>query len=96
MMLGNSIFSDQLTKLLTYIFNCRYRHTSQVLDVFQINATKAVEWLHNTYNVTLKKDLDDANSNVQGIAKRLRFERVRYMTEKIGDKLYLQKPTIVD
>jgi hypothetical protein len=76
--------------LLTDMANeSRYRHTKEVLEVFSINTSKAVQWVHDTYARTLKKDIDEANENVMEISKKLRQVRIKFMSEKVGQQLYV-------
>jgi hypothetical protein len=77
--------------LLTDMANeSRYKHTKEVLQAYQENTNKAVEWLHETYRKTLHKDLDDAISNVQDLVKKLRQERIKNYRSIVGDKMYVR------
>jgi hypothetical protein len=60
-----------------------------VLEVFSINTTKAVQWVHDTYNRTLKKDIDESNENVMEISKKLRQTRIKYINDKVGSQQYV-------
>lgn len=77
--------------LLTDMANpARFRHTKTVLNSYQTNVTAAVKWLLETFNRTLKKDLDEAEGAVLSIAKQLRQERLAYMnSSNIGRDMYL-------
>lgn len=76
--------------LLTDIANTeRYQHTRRVFDAYQRSLTESIQWLHDVFKRTLKKDLDDAEDGVLTIAKKLRQYRVSYIQIKIGNQLYL-------
>lgn len=68
----------------------RYRHTKEVFEAYEKNTSKALEWLHETYKRTLKKDLDDAEDSVLGLAKKLRQERLRGFSEIVGNRIHNQ------
>lgn len=51
--------------ILTDIANeNRYNHTKTVLESYQTNATKAVDWIHVTYKKTLDEDLSSQIGNI--------------------------------
>lgn len=76
--------------LLTDIANTsRYQHTKDVISSFQNNTAKALEWLHETYKTTLRKDLDESDNVVVGLAKHLRDERIKYIKESVGNQIYV-------
>lgn len=83
------ILAFSLEISISHFFHRRYRHTKEVLEAFQVNTSKAVEWLHETYRKSLQKDVDEANKNVLDLVKKLRLERIRSFSEKVGDKLYV-------
>ncbi|XP_055599512.1 uncharacterized protein LOC129748787 isoform X2 [Uranotaenia lowii] len=68
----------------------RYRHTKHVLEGFQHNVEKSVQWVHNTYQETLKKDLNEADQNVMLVAKQLREVRKRFLAQRFGAKIYVR------
>lgn len=71
----------------------RFSHTKNVLEAYQMNTAKAVEWLFATYKKTLDEDLTAQIDNIKVLAFRLRRERVRHFKEIVGNKLYT-KPFI--
>ncbi|CAG9797344.1 unnamed protein product [Chironomus riparius] len=66
----------------------RYKHTKNVLEAYQTNTAKAVEWLFATYKKTLDEDLTTQIDNIKVLAFRLRRERVRHFKEIVGNKMY--------
>ena len=78
-----------MSKLLKTLFYRRYRHTKEVLEAYQLNTAKAVEWLHDTFQKTLSKDFEDANVNVIELVKKLRQERIKNFSAKVGKKIYI-------
>lgn len=83
--------------LLTDIANDqRYQHTKDVISSFQSNTTKAMEWLHETYKNSLKKDLDDSDNVVIGLAKQLRDERMKYIKDTVGSQIYVPPVGVSD
>lgn len=80
--------------LLTDIANAeRYQHSRHVFDVYRNSLNESIQWLHEVFKRTLKKDLDDAEDGVLHQAKRLRQYRANYIQIKIGNKLYLPPET---
>ncbi|XP_065080010.1 uncharacterized protein LOC135702881 [Ochlerotatus camptorhynchus] len=80
-----------LIYMLTDMVNpARFRHTKHVLEGFQANVEKSVEWIYSTYNNTLKKDLNDADQEVISIAKQLREIRQQYINQRMGSKTYVR------
>ncbi|XP_050077781.1 uncharacterized protein LOC126564731 [Anopheles maculipalpis] len=78
-----------LIYLLTDMVNpARYQHTRDVFGVFSANVTKAVNWLHECYNETLKQDFDSADQAATLLAKHLREERLRYIVSKMPNRSY--------
>lgn len=76
--------------LLTDLANpIRYNHTKRVLDAFQNNLNLAVTWLFDTFNKTLRKDLNHSEDNVVSLAKELRHERLEYIARTIGTNVYV-------
>uniref|UniRef100_A0A182W6F3 Uncharacterized protein n=1 Tax=Anopheles minimus TaxID=112268 RepID=A0A182W6F3_9DIPT len=83
-----------LIYLLTDMVNpARYQHTRDVFSVFSTNVSKAVHWLHECYNETLKQDFDAADQAATLLAKNLREERLRYIMNRMPNKIYI-RPTI--
>uniref|UniRef100_A0A182RDR9 Uncharacterized protein n=1 Tax=Anopheles funestus TaxID=62324 RepID=A0A182RDR9_ANOFN len=80
-----------LIYLLTDMVNpARYQHTRDVFRVFNTNVSKAVHWLHECYNETLKQDFDSADQAATLLAKHLREERLRYIVSKMPNKIYIR------
>ncbi|XP_052898325.1 uncharacterized protein LOC128305076 [Anopheles moucheti] len=80
-----------LIYLLTDMVNpARYQHTRDVFSVFSANVSKAVHWLHECYNETLKQDFDVADQAATLLAKHLREERLRYLVSKMPNKIYIR------
>uniref|UniRef100_A0A182SMG1 Uncharacterized protein n=1 Tax=Anopheles maculatus TaxID=74869 RepID=A0A182SMG1_9DIPT len=80
-----------LIYLLTDMVNpARYQHTRDVFGVFSANVTKAVHWLHECYNETLKQDFDSADQAATLLAKHLREERLRYIVSKVPNRSYIR------
>uniref|UniRef100_A0A182K1H9 Uncharacterized protein n=1 Tax=Anopheles christyi TaxID=43041 RepID=A0A182K1H9_9DIPT len=80
-----------LIYLLTDMVNpARYQHTRDVFGVFSANVSKAVHWLHECYNETLKQDFDSADQVATLVAKNLREERLRYMGSRMPNKIYVR------
>lgn len=76
--------------LLTDLANpIRYNHTKRVLDAFQNNLNLAVTWLFETFNKSLRKDINHSEDNVITLAKELRHERLEYIARTIGTNLYV-------
>lgn len=71
----------------------RYQHTKNVLEAYQVNTTKAIDWLFSTYKKTLDEDLTAQIDNIKVLAFRLRRERVKHFKEIVGNKMYT-KPFI--
>lgn len=83
--------------LLTDIANdSRYQHTKDVINSFQNNTAKALEWLHETYKNSLRKDLDDSDNIVIGLAKHLRDERIKYIKDSVGSQIYVPPVDNID
>lgn len=75
--------------LLTDIANIdRYHHTQRVMNAYHESLDNSMKWLHETFERTLRKDLNDAENTVLAIAKRLRQHRMNYIQLKVGNKSY--------
>uniref|UniRef100_A0A182J4X9 Uncharacterized protein n=1 Tax=Anopheles atroparvus TaxID=41427 RepID=A0A182J4X9_ANOAO len=80
-----------LIYLLTDMVNpARYQHTRDVFGVFGANVTKAVHWLHECYDETLRQDYGTADQAATLLAKTLREERLRFIAGKVPNKLYVR------
>jgi hypothetical protein len=66
----------------------RYKHTKSVLDAYQTNTAKALEWIHATYKKSLDEDLTAQIDNIKVLAFRLRRERVKNYKDIVGNKIY--------
>ncbi|XP_064541952.1 uncharacterized protein synr [Drosophila montana] len=64
------------TYLITDIANAaRYEHTSRVFSSYESNISKTCTWLYDTFNKTLRGDLDKAEETVRRLARTLREHR---------------------
>uniref|UniRef100_A0AAG5DHP5 Uncharacterized protein n=1 Tax=Anopheles atroparvus TaxID=41427 RepID=A0AAG5DHP5_ANOAO len=80
-----------LIYLLTDMVNpARYQHTRDVFGVFGANVTKAVHWLHECYDETLRQDYGTADQAATLLAKTLREERLRFIAGRVPNKLYVR------
>lgn len=66
----------------------RYKHTKNVLESYQSNTAKAIDWLYATYKKSLDEDLTSQIDNIKVLAFRLRRERIRHFKEIVGNKMY--------
>lgn len=62
----------------------RSKQIKVILDVYHRNTIKALEWVHDTYEKTVQKNFQDAEQNVQEIAKRIRSERLKFIGVSMG------------
>lgn len=62
----------------------RYQHTKHVLDAYQTGLSQSIIWLHEVFQNTLKKDLQDAEIDVKKLSEKLRQLRSDYIRSKIG------------
>ncbi|XP_055837392.1 uncharacterized protein LOC129905828 [Episyrphus balteatus] len=53
----------------------RYNHVTKVLETYEENMQNASSWLYETYNSTLRKDFDKAESTVKTLSGKLRSHR---------------------
>lgn len=87
----SSAVRHALIYILTDMANdTRYKHTKNVLESYQLNTTKAVDWIHSTYQKTLDEDLTSQINNIKALAFRLRRERIKYFKDVVGNKLYIR------
>lgn len=69
------------TYMVTDVSNlARYEHTSKVFISYESNISKALSWLHETFNKTLRHDFDRAEETVSALAKTLRDHREEIFT----------------
>lgn len=71
----------------------RYRHTKSVLEAFQNNTAKALDWVQVTYKKSLDEDLTTQIDNIKALTFRLRKERIKHFKAIVGNKIYV-KPMI--
>lgn len=64
-------------------------HTKYVLDAFHAGLTKSNIWLHETFQTTLKKELEEAENDIKELAGKLREIRSDYIRIKAGDRMYV-------
>lgn len=62
----------------------RSKQIKGILDVYHKNTVSALEWVHSTYQKTMLKNFQDAESNVQTVAKKLRSERLKFIGVTMG------------
>lgn len=67
----------------------RYQHTKAVLDAYQNSLSQAIIWLHEVFERTLKKDLEEAEDEVKSLSLRLRQMRSEYIRTRIGYQRYI-------
>lgn len=67
----------------------RYQHTKHVLDAYQKSLSQSIIWLHEIYQKTLKKDLQDAENDVKSLSVKLRQIRSDYIRIKVGYRTYI-------
>lgn len=71
----------------------RYHHTKSVLESFQTNTNKALDWVQVTYKKTLDEDLSSQIDNIKALTFRLRKERIKHFKAIVGNRIYV-KPMI--
>lgn len=87
----SSAVKHALIYILTDMANeNRYRHTKTVLESYQANAAKAVDWVHQTYKKTLDEDLTSQIDNIKALTFRLRKERIKHFKTIVGNKVYVR------
>lgn len=75
--------------LFTDIANLdRYQHTKQVLNAYHNSLSKSINWLHDVFQKTLKKDIQEAENDVKSLSGKLRKIRSDYIRTKIGYQMY--------
>lgn len=68
----------------------RFQHSRNVLESYQHNVAKSVNWLHETFRKTIKANLNEAERTVHLIAMQLRKERLNYIDgTTMGPKTYV-------
>lgn len=87
----SSAVRHALIYLLTDMANDnRYTHTKKILETYQMNVAKAVDWIHATYKKTLDEDLTSQINNITALTFRLRKERIKHFKAIVANKMYLQ------
>lgn len=90
----SSAVKHALVYILTDMANeNRYKHTKTVLESYQMNAAKAVDWVQTTYKKSLDEDLTSQIDNIKALTFRLRKERIKHFKNIVGNKIYV-KPMI--
>lgn len=85
----SSAIKHALIYMLTDMANdSRYTHTKKVLESYQANTAKAVDWIHITYKKSLDEDLTSQIENISALTFRLRKERIRHFKTVVGNKIY--------
>lgn len=62
----------------------RCKQIKVILNVFHKNTIEALKWVHDTYQTTVQKNFQEAESNVQAVAKKIRNERLRFIGVTMG------------
>ncbi|XP_031623101.1 uncharacterized protein LOC116340645 [Contarinia nasturtii] len=76
--------------LLTDIGNSeRYQHTKHVLDAYHKSLSKSTIWIHDIFQKTLIKDLQEAENSVKLLSEKLRQIRADYIRAKVGYQTYV-------
>lgn len=76
--------------LFTDIANpARYGHTLAVLEAFHNGLSQSIIWLHDVFQTTLKKDLQEAEDAVKSLSGKLRQMRSESMRTKDGYQTYV-------
>lgn len=87
----SSAVKHALVYILTDMANeSRYKHTKNVMESYQTNTAKAVEWLHQTYKKSLEEDLASQIDTINALAKRLRKERNKHFLDLVGQRPYVR------
>lgn len=87
----SSAVKHALIYILTDMANeNRYKHTKTVLESYQSNAAKAVDWVHQTYKKSLDEDLTSQIDNIKALTFRLRKERIKHFKTIVGNKVYIR------
>lgn len=68
----------------------RYKHTKNLLELYQTNLSKALEWVELTYKKSLDLDLMAAVESISTLTLRLRKERIKNFKSIVGSKLYVR------
>lgn len=76
--------------LFTDIANpLRYEHTKAVLEAFHNGLSKSIEWLYDVFQQTLKKDLQEAENDVESLSRKLRQMRSTFIRNQVGNQTYV-------
>lgn len=67
----------------------RYQHTKHVFDAYQKSLSQSIIWLHEVFQKTLKKDLQDAENDVKSLSVKLRQIRSDFIRTKVGYRTYV-------
>ena len=87
----SSAVKHALIYILTDMANeSRQKHTKNVLESYQVNTAKAVDWVQTTYKKTLDEDLTAQIENIKALSFRLRKERIKHFKNIIGNKIYVR------
>lgn len=62
----------------------RSKQIRVILDVYHRNTKAALEWIHDTYEQKMQKNFQEAEGNVQAVAKRIRVERLKFIAVTMG------------
>lgn len=90
----SSAVKHALVYILTDMANeSRLAHTKNVLESYQANTAKAVDWIHSTYKMSLDEDLTAQIDTITALTFRLRKERIKHFKSMIGNKVYIRPQT---
>lgn len=57
----------------------RYQHTKHVIETYQKSLSQSNKWLHDVFQQTLKKDLQEAENDVKSLSGKLRQIRSEFI-----------------
>lgn len=70
----------------------RSKQVKAILDNFHRNTISALEWVHETYEKTFQGNIQDAENQVQNIAKSIRRERLKFIATTLGRTRVMTPP----
>ncbi|XP_055683783.1 uncharacterized protein LOC129790333 [Lutzomyia longipalpis] len=78
--------------LLTDMVNeRRYKQSSGLFEAFQETLSTTTAWLQETFTTTLGADIRESETLMVQLAKRLRQERLKYISTNYGNRIYLPR-----
>lgn len=67
----------------------RLKHTKHVLDAYHKSLSESLIWLHDIFQKTLKKDLQETENGIKSLSVKLRQIRSDYIRTKVGNQIYI-------